>query len=232
MKKINVIGVSIIAVTFGGCASEPMRDVTYLPKATSPQPTQYYNSKGEIYNPSGTPKKREYQAPKILKVEPAGQPQPVYQQPQVIYQQPQPVYQQPQVIYQQPQPVYQQPQVIYQQPQPVYRNQQQGYQTRANIGGAILGGAVGGVLGNELTRESYYGRRGGYYRQASHGNLAVVGLGAAVGTMAGSGCQTNGGTVVGALVGGAIGQAIGKGSGRAVATAIGSGAGAVVGSGC
>ena len=218
MKKINVIGVSIIAVTLGGCASEPMRDVTYLPKATSPQPTQYYNSKGEIYNPSGTPKKREYQAPKILKVEPAGQPKPVYQQPQVIYQQ--------------PQPVYQQPQVIYQQPQPVYRNQQQGYQTRANIGGAILGGAVGGVLGNELTRESYYGRRGGYYRQASHGNLAVVGLGAAVGTMAGSGCQTNGGTVVGALVGGAIGQAIGKGSGRAVATAIGSGAGAVVGSGC
>ena len=49
MKKINVIGVSIIAVTLGGCASEPMRDVTYLPKATSPQPTQYYNSKGEIY---------------------------------------------------------------------------------------------------------------------------------------------------------------------------------------
>ena len=86
----------------------------------------------------------------------------------------------------------------------------------------------------DIERDSYYvyGRRGGYYKKESHGNLAVVGLGAAVGTMAGSGCQTNGGTVVGALVGGAIGQAIGKGSGRAVATAIGSGAGAVVGSGC
>lgn len=128
MKNLNVIGVSVIAITLAGCASEPMRDVTYLPKSTSPQPKQYYNSKGEVYNPSGTPKKPEYQAPKILKVEPVGQPQPVYQQLQVIYQQ----------------------------PQPVYRNQQQGYQTRANLGGAILGGAVGGVLGNELTRDSYY----------------------------------------------------------------------------
>lgn len=40
--------------------------------------------------------------------------QPVYVQPQVVYQQPAPVY------YQQPRPVYVQPQVIYLQPQPIY----------------------------------------------------------------------------------------------------------------
>lgn len=48
--------------------------------------------------------------------------QPVYVQPQVVYQEPAPVYyQQPRpVYYQQSRPVYLQPQVIYQQPQPIY----------------------------------------------------------------------------------------------------------------
>lgn len=245
MKKIITLGFLVSLVSLTGCAYQPLEDRTYLPNPNSayiqstPQQnnTIYYNSRGEAYQPNSQGQMQKipepvYESPKALRMNNNSiQQAPIHYTTvqNYYYPQQQPVYQQVAPVYYAPQPVYGQRYVQQVYPQPVY-------QTRANVGGAIMGGAVGAVLGNELTRNRYYVPRhrgyGGYYRNASHGNLAVVGLGAAVGSMAGSGCQTNGGTVIGALIGGAIGQSIGGGSGRAVATAIGAGSGAIIGSGC
>lgn len=248
MKKKFIFSTLLSSILIAGCAYQPLEDRTYLPNPNSAyiQSTPnsngitYYNSRGEAYNQNNQGQLQKinppvYEQPKSLQMNNHNIPATTqyttvqnYYYPQPVYQQAQPVYyrEQPQVVYVTRQPSYQYSQGYL---QPVY-------QTRANIGGAILGGAVGGVLGNELTTNRYYVPRhhgyGGYYRGASHGNLAVVGLGAAVGSMAGSGCQTNGGSIIGALIGGAIGQSIGSGSGRAVATAIGAGSGAIIGSGC
>ena len=53
------------------------------------------------------------------------QPEPVFQQPEPVYQpQPEPVFQQPEPVYQpQPEPVFQQPEPVFQQPEPVYQPQ-------------------------------------------------------------------------------------------------------------
>jgi hypothetical protein len=53
------------------------------------------------------------------------QPEPVYQpQPEPVFQQPEPVYQpQPEPVFQQPEPVFQQPEPVFQQPEPVYQPQ-------------------------------------------------------------------------------------------------------------
>lgn len=169
---------------------------------TQPQQPQYYvDAKGNRYVDKNG---------KFVQVQPSTQPQyqQQYQQPQYVQQYQQPQYQQQ---YQQPQYVQQ-----YQQPQYQQQYQQPQYRSQPSTGGAVIGGAVGGLALSGVGR--------------GNGNLAAIAAGSATGSVVGAGCRTvNGGQVLGAIVGGLLGSQVGGGSGRQVATAIGSSTGALVG---
>lgn len=83
---------------------------------------------------------------------------------------------------------------------------------------ATAGGVAGGLVGSQIGR--------------GQGKTATTAAGAAVGTVAASGCKPTWLSAVGALVGGLVGSQVGQGDGKTTMAGVGAGIGALAGSDC
>lgn len=209
-KMITALAVTVLAT---GCAVYPSPQSYnthlsysngYQGYSNTVQPVQVVNNNRnpQVYVDSAG-NRYISQDGRYAQVVPTPQYQPQYPQYQSQY-------------YQQPQQQYVQPRYTQQYPQQQYYQQQPQYRSQPSTGGALIGGAVGGLALSGVGK--------------GNGNLAAIAAGSATGSVVGAGCRTtNGGQILGAVVGGLLGSQVGKGSGRQVATAIGSGTGALVG---
>jgi uncharacterized protein YcfJ len=112
----------------------------------------------------------------------------------------------------------------YQPANPMYQNQgyyqEQLYQkpnvVGYNYGGAMVGGAAGGLLGAQVGQ--------------GNGRVAAASVGAATGALVGAGCRSvNGGQLIGGAAGGLLGAQVGQGNGRVAAASVGAVMGALIG---